>query len=89
MRLGVSLAICLAAAAPAWADEKPVSESTYLSRTRQLTFDGKRAGEGYFSPDGKRFVFQDEREKDNPFYQIYLLSLETGDVHRVSPGTGK
>ncbi len=89
MRLGASLAICLAATGLAWADEKPASESTYLTRTRQLTFDGKRAGEGYFSPDGKRFVFQDEREKDNPFYQIYMLSLETGDVHRVSPGNGK
>ena len=89
MRFGIFFAISLAVTGPAWADEKPASESTYLTRTRQLTFDGKRAGEGYFSPDGKRFVFQDEREKDNPFYQIYMLSLETGDVHRVSPGSGK
>ena len=26
---------------------------------------------------------------DNPFYQIYLLDLLTGDTHRVSPGVGK
>ena len=42
-----------------------------------------------FHPDGKRLIFQAEREPDNPFYQIYILSLETGDVNRVSPGTGK
>jgi len=65
------------------------SEATFLKNTRQLTFEGARAGEGYFSPDGLRFVFQAEREKENPFYQIYILSLETGDVNRVSPGTGK
>jgi Tol biopolymer transport system component len=34
-------------------------------------------------------VFQAEREADNPFYQIYMLSLANGDVHRVSPGIGK
>ncbi len=91
MRLGTSFAILLAvaAAAPALATDDSPTEASYLSRTRQLTFEGKRAGEGYFSPDGKRFIFQAEREKDNPFYQIYMLSLETGDVHRVSPGTGK
>ncbi|HET6462696.1 MAG TPA: peptidase M28, partial [Candidatus Krumholzibacteria bacterium] len=67
----------------------PVAESTYLTNVRQLTFEGKRSGESYWSPDGKRLIFQAEREADNPFYQIYILSLETGDVTRVSPGTGK
>ena len=67
----------------------PVPESTYLTNVRQLTFEGKRSGESYWSPDGKRLIFQAEREADNPFYQIYILSLETGDVNRVSPGTGK
>jgi Tol biopolymer transport system component len=54
-----------------------------------LTFDGRRAGEGYFSPDGTKLVFQSEREAGNPFYQIYLLDLTTGDTRRISPGTGK
>jgi Tol biopolymer transport system component len=65
------------------------TESELLTHTRQLTFDGKRSGEGYFSADGKQMVFQSEREADNPFYQIYLLDLETGDEQRISPGTGK
>jgi Tol biopolymer transport system component len=71
--------------------DKPSSsgEARFLSNTRQLIFEGKRSGEGYFSPDGKALIFQSEREPDNPFYQIYLLDLETGDSHRVSPGIGK
>ena len=65
------------------------AESRFLSNTRQLTYDGKRAGEGYFSQDGNALIFQSEREPNNPFYQIYLLDLLTGDTHRVSTGTGK
>ena len=64
-------------------------ESQFLSNIRQLTYDGKRAGEGYFSEDGNALIFQSEREPDNPFYQIYLLDLLTGDTHRVSSGVGK
>ena len=64
-------------------------ESRFLSNIRQLTYDGKRAGEGYFSEDGTALIFQSEREPDNPFYQIYLLDLLTGDTHRVSTGIGK
>ena len=64
-------------------------ESRFLSNIRQLTYDGKRAGEGYFSEDGNALIFQSEREPDNPFYQIYLLNLLTGDTRRVSTGIGK
>ncbi len=64
-------------------------ESQFLSNIRQLTYDGKRAGEGYFSEDGNALIFQSERESGNPFYQIYLLDLLTGDTHRVSTGIGK
>ena len=54
-----------------------------------LTVEGRRAGEGYWSPDGKRLVFQSEREPGNPFYQIYAVDLTTGTTLRISPGTGK
>jgi len=64
-------------------------ESQFLDRARRLVFEGKRSGEGYFSPDGSRMVFQSEREPGNPFYQIYSMEMETGEVSRVSPGTGK
>ena len=65
------------------------AERELIGGTRQLTFEGKRAGEGYFSQDGKWLVFQSERDADNPFYQIFLMNLENGDVERISPGHGK
>lgn len=65
------------------------SEKDFLTRTRRLTFEGRRAGEGYFSPDGSLMVFQSEREPGNPFYQIYEMDLRTGDVRLISPGSGK
>jgi Tol biopolymer transport system component len=65
------------------------AESRFIRRARQLTFEGRRAGEGYFSEDGSKLVFQSEREPGNPFYQIYLLDLETGETSRISPGQGK
>src|SRR4051794_15766444 len=64
-------------------------EARYLSETRQLTFEGKRSGEAYFHPDGNLLTFQSEREAGNPFYQIYLLDLLSGETARVSPGVGK
>src|SRR6201988_69424 len=67
----------------------PPQEREFLSRIRRLTVEGLRAGEGYWSPDGKRIVFQSEREPGNPFYQIYTLDLATGDTKRISPGLGK
>jgi len=79
--LGAVTAAPAAAAGP--------EESALLSNLRQLTFEGARAGEGYFSRDGTQLIFQSEREPGNPFYQIYLMDLETGDTRRVSPGTGK
>lgn len=67
----------------------PAQQGPLIANERQLTFDGLRAGEGYFSTDGSLLIFQSEREADNPFYQMYLMNLENGDVRRVSPGHGK
>jgi Tol biopolymer transport system component/Zn-dependent M28 family amino/carboxypeptidase len=82
MRL-MLLAFVLFAVTPALAAPSPISNP------RQLTFEGKRAGEGYFSADGSRMIFQSERIDTNPFYQMYLLDLESGDIDRVSLGIGK
>jgi Tol biopolymer transport system component len=71
------------------ATQAPTGERAFLSRVRRLTVEGKRAGEGYWSPDGKRLVLQSEREPGNPFYQIYVLDLASGDTKRISPGLGK
>lgn len=64
-------------------------EERFLSNVRQLTFEGSRAGEGYFNADGNLMVFQSERRADNPFFQIYLLDFETGEIEPISPGHGK
>jgi len=71
------------------AAEAASEAASLIENPRQLTFEGRRAGEGYFSRDGAQFVFQSERHEGNPFYQIYLMDLETGDTRLVSPGIGK
>src|ERR1700704_3220167 len=77
--------------APGWTSQAqgPYQERDFLSRIRRLTVEGKRSGEGYWSPDGKRLVFQSEREPGNPFYQIYVLDLASGETKRISTGLGK
>lgn len=85
--VGEALAACVQETA-AVADD-PAQEQKLVSGVRQLTLDGRRSGEGYFNGDGTRMVFQSERSIENPFYQIYLLDFETGDVEKVSPGHGK
>ena len=79
----------LVAVFPGATNAQQSGESEFLSRVRRLTVEGRRAGEGYWSPDGRRIVFQSEREPGNPFYQIYVLDFATGDVQRISPGHGK
>ena len=83
--LCVAMVLSLTFAALATAE----TEQEYLSNTRQVTFEGKRAGEGYFSADGSLMVFQSERDPANPFFQIFLMDRETGDIEKISPGTGK
>ena len=80
------LAAVLASVAAA---QQSPSERDFFSRVRRVTVEGRRAGEGYWSPDGRRLVFQSEREPGNPFYQIYALDLGTGETKRISPGSGK
>lgn len=65
------------------------AQDQFMTRIRQVTFEGKRAGESYFHPSGQKMVFQSERDADNPFYQIFMLDLITGSTQRISPGIGK
>jgi TolB protein len=65
-------------------------EAAHLTNIRQVTTDFVRAGEGYFSPDGTKVIYQaEEKDTGNPFYQIFVQDLATGRRHRVSPGVGK
>lgn len=85
--LGIAVVALTAVSAQQAATE--YQERDFLSRTRRLTVDGRRSGEGYFSPDGKRMVFQSERDPSNPWYEIFTMDLTSGDVKRISPGIGK
>ena len=64
-------------------------ETRLIKRARQLTYEGRRAGEGYFSADGHKLIFQSERHDGNPFFQIYLMNLDSGATQQISPGNGK
>src|SRR4051812_33379609 len=76
------------AASFACAEDAPKPDR-FIANARQLIYEGKRSGEGYFSPDGGKLIFQSERDDANPFYQIYTLDFASGDTARVSPGVGK
>ena len=90
-RMFVFLLVGLLAPLVSLAETHPPTnpEASLLANIRQVTFSGRRAGEGYFSQDGAQLIFQSERDADNPFFQIYLMDLQTGDTQRVSPGYGK
>jgi TolB protein len=71
----------MAAATAAW------GQSSHLSGFSQLTRGGQNA-EAYWSPDGKRLIFQTTR----PPYdcdQIFIMNADGTDQHLVSTGKGR
>jgi Tol biopolymer transport system component len=59
----------------------------HLHHVQQLTFGGQNA-EAYFSPDGRRLIFQSTR----PPYacdQMFAMNADGSDVRLVSTGKGK
>ena len=71
-------------------DDWKTSEAVHLKNIKQVTTDFVRAGEGYFSSDGKKIIFQaEEKDTGNPFYQIFVMDLKTGKATRISPGNGR
>ena len=80
------LSVGIFAARRAAADDS--IEGKFLTGVRQVTDGFVKAGEGYFSPDGRTIVYQ-AVPKDYPFYQIFLQSLQEKTPHRVSTGRGR
>ena len=82
------------AAASYWVEPEPsgyenqLNEDLLMTNTEQLITDSLRSGEGYFSADGTKLVYQSEQAGENPFYQIYLRDLTSGETSLVSPGSG-
>lgn len=75
---------CLAARCPG-ADS---IEGKYLGNVRQVTAGFVKAGEGYFSPDGRTIIYQAVPE-GYPFYRIYKQPLTGGAPQLVSTGRGR
>lgn len=75
--------LCLCGAA--FAQQPP--EGTHLSNLRKLT-DGGQNAEAYWSPDGRRLIFQSTR----PPYacdQIFIMNADGSDQRLVSTGKGR
>jgi len=69
---------------------KPVEadpRERHLTELRQLTFGGDNA-EAYWSPDGKKLVFQ-ATPPGAGCDQIYVVDLGSGETKQVSTGGGK
>lgn len=63
------------------------AESPHLANLKKLTNGGQNA-EAYWSPDGKRLIFQSTRE---PYKcdQIFVMNADGSDQHLVSTGKGR
>jgi Tol biopolymer transport system component len=91
------LLLCVGVASAAEPAAKPASEvspeiarleARYLGNIHQVTFGLPRAGEGYFSPDGKSIVYQ-AYPIGYPFYQIYIQTLGETMPRLLSTGRGR
>jgi TolB protein len=59
----------------------------HLDDIKQLTFGGQNA-EAYWSPDGKRLIFQSTRD-ELQCDQIFIMNVDGSDQHMVSTGKGR
>jgi TolB protein len=59
----------------------------HLKDIRQLTFGGENA-EAYFSPDGKKLIYQSTPERGGCDQQ-FVMDLATGETKMVSSGKGR
>lgn len=67
--------------------EQKFDGEKHLADVRQLTFGGENA-EAYFSPDGKKLIYQRTDERGGCDQQ-YVLDLATGETKLVSSGKGR
>src|SRR5688572_13330136 len=91
--LTATAALALACAAPTPSNPAsrviaPEPGEQHLRNIRQLTFGGNNA-EAYFSPDGRRLIFQRQERADSGCDQQYLMNVDGTGMRRVSNGLGR
>ncbi|HVE72680.1 MAG TPA: M28 family peptidase [Thermoanaerobaculia bacterium] len=67
--------------------EQKFDGEKHLADIRQLTFGGENA-EAYFSPDGKKLIYQSTNERGGCDQQ-YSMDLGTGEIKLLSSGKGR
>lgn len=82
--LGVTFAAANFTSSRAWSQEL---DESHIANVRQLTSGGQNA-EAYFSPDGKKLIFQSTRP---PFQcdQIYTMNIDGSELKLLSSGAGR
>ncbi|HLG15979.1 MAG TPA: hypothetical protein VJH03_15960 [Blastocatellia bacterium] len=68
-------------------DPLRLPEEKHLRNIRQLSFGGENA-EAYFSPDGRKLIFQSTRDR-LACDQIFTMNVDGSDVRMVSTGKGR
>ena len=64
-----------------------LAQTSHIDNIKQLTHGGQNA-EAYWSPDGKRLIFQSTREKLQ-CDQEFIMNADGSDQHMVSTGKGR
>ena len=72
---------------PGASTSTPTQPEKHLRNIHQLTFGGQNA-EAYFSADGKKLIFQSNRD---PLKcdQIFVMNTDGSDQHMISTGKGR
>ena len=83
----LSLFTLLTLSALALQGDEPSGFLSGISNIRQLTSGGQNA-EAYWSPDGKRLIFQSTRGEAKCDQQ-YIMNADGSNQHRVSNGEGR
>jgi Tol biopolymer transport system component len=62
-------------------------ETKHITNLKQITTQGGQNAEAYWSPDGKRLIFQWTPE-DAKCDQEYIMNADGSNLHRISNGKG-
>ena len=84
--LAAFLPSCAAERSPAVV-RAPADGEHLIANLTQLTFGGQNA-EAYFSPDGKRLIFQ-RQDDDHACDQQFVINVDGTGLERVSHGRGR